>query len=211
MNHMKRNTLHFITVSLFTVLILFLLGTSSGLAQTNQSNADQDYFALIIDFVVSRDAVLDAQRQVMQAAVAMDTVKPGDVDNIPVHAQGSLLKQKFDAVASIQQAQQAYVTLERNLVSALFSNLTKVLSLRNQIENNQHLLKLLTDRLEPTERQVTAGIVRDDVLWNLSERIIAVQIAIADGKSQLVALERETAFNYGGDNWAELLELIRNL
>ncbi len=211
MYQLKNGIFSIASVSVFTLFLTMSLISLPTLAQEVKIVEEEDHYALIVDFVVSRDPVLAVQRTVMDAARAMDTVRLEDSGSVPSYAQASLLKIKYEAVTSIKEAQQTYTTLERALVSELFSKLTEVLTLRNLIDNNKNLLDLLQQRLEPTERQVQAGIVPDSVLWNLSEQIIKVQITIADGQSNLVALERATAFNYGGEDWAELLELIRSL
>ncbi len=186
-------------------MVLLLLGPSAAALETDVG--ENDLFAEIVEFVKDRDPVLRSQRAVMEAAEAMDTIELDD-DAVPGLTESSLRVQKFESVSQVQQAQQTYTQVERDLVSALLANLTEILSLRNAVENQKELLSLLEDRLEPTERQVEAGIVDADALWELSERIIDVQTEIDDSNSQLTVLKRETAFNYGGEDWRALLELV---
>ncbi len=186
-------------------MVLLLLGPSAAALETDVG--ENDLFAEIVEFVKDRDPVLRSQRAVMEAAEAMDTIELDD-DAVPGLTESSLRVQKFESVSQVQQAQQTYTQVERDLVSALLANLTDILSLRNAVENQKELLSLLEDRLVPTERQVEAGIVDADALWELSERIIDVQTEIDDSNSQLTVLKRETAFNYGGEDWRALLELV---
>ncbi len=199
-------------VKRMVILLMLMAAVATGVAANAADThaMEEDLYAEIVEFVVSRDPVLQAQRTVMQAARAMDTVEVGD-ESVPSYAQGSLLRMKFDAVSGIQQAQQQYTTLERELVSALFAKLTQIFALRNQVENSIRLLQMLEERRGPTERQAEAGIIDMNVLWDLSDRIVTTQIAIADAESQLRALEREAAFNYGGADWAQLLDKIQRI
>ena len=192
----------------WSALMLVLLFAGAAGAEV-ATVSESDVYSDILEFVVSRDPVLEAQRQVMEAARALDTISADD--EIPGYAQSSLLRMKFDAVRDVQSAQNTYTQLERQLVSSVFNNLTRIFALRNQIENNRELLVLLESRLGSTERQAEAGIIAADKLWDLNERIISVQISIADGESQLRALERETAYNYGGGQWETLLQMIQKV
>lgn len=193
------------------VVALMMVSSLASFVMADEDIVDDDLFAEIIAFVVDRDPVLQGQKNVITAARRMDTVDLGDGQSVPAYAQGSLLQMSFDNVSRVQQTQQLYTELERRLVTEVLNKLTGILSLRATIDSQNELYELLSERLEQTERQVQAGIVQPTELWELSERLINFRTSAQEAQVQLLVLEREIAFNYGGDQWQQLLALLQNL
>lgn len=193
------------------VLTLILFPDLPVLAEEAGTDEGDDLFAVIVEFVVDRDSALASQRSVIETVRRLGELKPGRDFKVPDYAQSSLLQGELESVIQIQQAQQTYGELKRELISELSREIVELLTLKNRIENQTELHGLLNERLEDTERQVQAGIISPDALWQLSEKIIDVQTSIADAKNRRRILRRKIAFNYGGEEWRKLLDLLQDL
>jgi hypothetical protein len=195
-------------ISILILSLLFL--TSVVLAQESNS---EELFARIIDFVVERDPALQAQEGVMEAAQRLSKGNTGENDliDIPVYVESSLRERELDSALKFQEAQQSYSELKRKLVTEVFNNITEIFTLKNRVKDQEELHKLLEERKPGMERQVQAGIIDPGALRELSEKIIFVQTVIADAGDRIRILRMETAFNYGGEDWSELLGLLEEL
>ena len=73
------------------------------------------------------------------------------------------------------------------------------------------LKEYLEEQADVTEKQVKAGVMESDKLWDLKERIIRTEIEIEDVKTQLYSIRLETAVKLGGEARNELFELLEQL
>jgi hypothetical protein len=191
------------------ILLSFLFVTPVALAQESNS---EGLFSRIIDFVVERDPALQAQEGVMEAAQRLNRGNTGENElDIPVYVESSLRERELNSALKFQEAQQSYSELKRKLVTEVFKNITEIFTLKNRVKDQEELHKLLEERKPGMERQVQAGIIDPGALRELSEKIISVQTVIADAGDRIRILRMETAFNYGGEDWSELLGLLEEL
>lgn len=197
-----------ITTIFFCILLLANQVTLA--VETQDNNKADALFAAIVDFAVSRDYVLAAQEDVIQMVRKLDEHKPRNLQ-IPEYAQSTLLEAELLSAKEMQSAQQIYAQLKRELISALSRDISTLLNLQNQIQYQRELKDLLEERIESVERQVQAGLIEPASLWQLSESIIDIRTTIADAKDKKSILRREIAFNYGNEDWRELLKLIKEL
>lgn len=206
MYHKQKKKL-FLTLSL---LLLFILIISNLLLAEEKIFKEEEIFAEIIEFVISRDSVIDSQQNVMRAAFRLNEMKLVE-DNLPTYMQSNLRQIEFDSLVRIQESQKTYAEIKRKLVTEISNNIIKLFSLKNEIIYQTELKELLAERLVGLERQVEAGIIDPESLIQLSEQLINIKTNIANNKNYLRFLKLELAFNYGGEDWQELLKLIEEI
>jgi len=178
-----------------------------------QDFAGEDIVAEIIDFVVERDPVLKAQKEVIEVIEEQEFEdgKNEDDEALPEYIRSTLREEKLEAAIKKQGVQEKFSEIKRELVTELFSKITEIFAQKNKIENQNKLHNLLLSREESTKRQVEAGIMEPQALQDLSEDIIETQTAIADAELKMRMLKMEIAFNYGEKDWRKLIELLEEL
>ena len=177
-----------------------------------QDFAGEDIVAEIIDFVVERDPVLKAQKEVIKVIEEQEFEDGKDDDEaLPKYIRSTLREEKLEAAIKKQGVQEKYSEIKRELVTELFTKITEIFAQKNKIENQNKLHNLLLSREESTKRQVEAGIMEPQALQDLSEDIIETQTAIADAELKMRMLKMEIAFNYGEKDWRKLIELLEEL
>jgi len=214
MNTLRRQGIPlFIAVITGCVCMFMLMFVPVSVGASAQESADDsaDVLFEIVDFVVSRDLVLKAQQDVIDAAQKLDAGSAESSAVVPEYARNRIVEAELERAIRAQEAQERYMALKRQLVSDLLKRITDMSNLGNKIENQMELHSLLQQRQSEVERQVQAGILEPLVLWQLSEKIIVAQTTIADARDQLEILRRETAFSYGGQEWRDLLRLLERL
>ncbi|MFW5980774.1 MAG: hypothetical protein ACOCRB_02000 [Halanaerobiaceae bacterium] len=180
----------------------------------NLEDISGDLIYEIINFVHERDSVLDSQRKVIEllGSEGQTELNEGeDEEELPEYIRSSLKEEELNEVMQKQEIQEKYTTTERKLTSELLKKLSEIFTYKNEIENQKELHELLLSRENTTKRQVEAGILEPQNLQDLSEEIIAVRTAIADAELNMRMLKMEIAFNYGGSDWQELIDLINEL
>ncbi|MCK5198128.1 MAG: TolC family protein [Spirochaetales bacterium] len=108
-------------------------------------------------------------------------------------------------------AKQDYEKFRESIISDLLSSIREILMLNNQKESLKILMDYLEEQADLMEKQVNAGVMKADKLWDLKERIIDTRIEIEDVKTLLYSIRLESAFKLGGDAWKELFELSGQL
>lgn len=108
-------------------------------------------------------------------------------------------------------SKQDYQKFRESIISDLFFGIREILLLNNQNESLGVLMDYLEDQADLMEKQVNAGVMKPDELWNLKERIIGTRIEIEDVKIRQYSMRLESAFKLGGDAWNELFELLGEL
>jgi len=198
-------------VMILSLCVSVLPVGATATAPDDSSKSTSDVIFEMINLAIEHDPAIIAQRNVIDTARRLGTFKTGPDEVIPEYARNRIAEAELERAISIQKAQEAYTVLKRQLISDLLRRITEICSLENKIENQTKLHSLLQQRQNEIERQVQAGILEPDTLWQLSESMIAVRTAIADARDQLVILKRETAFNYGGEEWRAFLGLLDEL
>ena len=110
-------------------------------------------------------------------------------------------------------ALQGYQKIRDSLIADLVSTATNVLGLASKQESLQKLVVYLQDYSDLLERQVKAGAAVPDLqkLWDLKERIMALEVEIQDAKSKMLSTKLEASMRLGGDSWQKLLDLFARL
>ena len=108
-------------------------------------------------------------------------------------------------------AKQDYQRFKEEIISDLLSSVCEILMLENQEASLLILKDYLEGQADLMERQVIAGVLKPDELWDLMERIIGIEVEIEDVKTQLHTKRLETALRLGGGEWAKLLEILGQL
>lgn len=191
------------------------LNLSSDTSSINLDNFSGEIIVYdIIEFVISRDRAIKTKKDVINAIEDFDLnegTEESSEDELPKYIQSNLQEKKLETLSRKQQVQEEYTALKRELVSQLMKKLSDIFSYKNQAINQQELYQLLLAREENIKRQVEAGIMEPKDLQDLSERINQVQTSIADARLNMKMFKMEIAFNYGGDEWEQLLKLIDKL
>jgi len=173
----------------------------------------EDIVSEIINFVIERDPVLKAQKEVMEVIDEQKIDEKNDEtdEDLPEYIRSTLREEKLEAVMKKQEVQEKYSQIKRELVTELFAKITEIFAQKNKIENQKKLHNLLLTREESIKRQVEAGIMEPQALQDLSEDIIQTQTVIADAEIKMRMLKMEIAFNYGEQDWRELIVLLEEL
>ena len=108
-------------------------------------------------------------------------------------------------------AKQRWETARDTALSTLFSRVRDILKLRSQGKNLAALRAYLRDYSVLADTQRSEQSVSPDKLWDLKERItdLDTQLDTLDGQLQTTMME--TAMSLAGDDWQELLGLLRQL
>ena len=177
-----------------------------------------DLLAELIDFVIERDPLYERQQEIMdfltdrgqtdidqeQFEAEADELE----DELPGYLEGGLREAELERMERILEAEEGLSQARRELITEFMTALAEIFSYRHEVNNLEELYELLLVREETVRRQVDAGLVEPEILQSLTREIIEVRTSIADAEIGMQFLRRELAFNFGGEDWPELLEMI---
>lgn len=192
-----------------------------------------DLLAELVEFIRERDPVLERQQEILELlsgdgelaeaeamagetesdAVETGEEAEGDVadGDLPGYLQGSFREAELDRMERLMEAQENIGRINRELVSEFMGGLSEVFAYKHQVRNLEELYDLMVIREETVRRQVDAGLLEPEVLQDLTRELIEIRTSIADAELGKQFLRRELAFNYGGEDWQELLAMILEL
>jgi len=177
-----------------------------------------DLLAELIDFVIERDPVYERQQEIMNFLIGegetdldpeqFDAEADELEDELPGYLEGSLREAELERMERILEAEEGLSQARRELVTEFMATLAEIFSYRHEVNNLEELYDLMLVREETVRRQVDAGLIEPEVLQSLTREIIEIRTSIADAELGMQFLRRELAFNFGGEDWSELLKMI---
>ena len=111
----------------------------------------------------------------------------------------------------LEKAKQDYFDLKNSIVSELLSKLKGVFGLQNEKRKLEELKSFLASNVESLKQQVKTGVIKAADLWELTERIMDTEASVYNRSSELEALKREIAINFGGDKSGRLRQMLEQL
>jgi hypothetical protein len=121
------------------------------------------------------------------------------------------VQRKLDREKTLAEAQQTYENLKQSLISNLMAKMTHIAKLKNQRENLEELKSFLERRQDSLEKQVKAGIKQPGILFDLTERLMQVNLEAKNAAREGEILRLETAISLGGKKWEDLLTLLNKV
>ena len=205
----------------FLVIAVFALLSGSALGETQQvQKEDKAFLEQIIDLVVKNNPALQSQREFIDEIQKMPQPGEGIIDEeefksnegeaplLSLTELENLRKMRVERKKTLSQAKQTYESLKKSLLSELLTNITKISQLKNRQENLHKLKSFLEERKVSLEKQVKAGVEEPSALFDLTERIMEISLEIQNVEKEVEILKLETAVNFGGEKWQELLDLL---
>jgi hypothetical protein len=110
-----------------------------------------------------------------------------------------------------EKALREYESAKNEILAELFSKIRDISTIRARQRNLTQLRQYLEDYSSAAEAQRIAQSIAPDKLWDLKERIIDLRIELESMTAGLDSTLRETAMQFGGDAWEDLLGLLGRL
>ncbi len=106
---------------------------------------------------------------------------------------------------------QSLQDMQEGIVDRFTADLDRIIGYHHKLQGQQALLEQLEKRRQEQEDLVRSGVSGADMLWELDERINDIAVETSQLQSQLILRINSTAYNFGGDRWPDLKQLLEEL
>lgn len=223
------------------LLLLFFMNQFSGLAYGREVEEMEDLIHDAVNLVLEEHPRLKSQRRVLRAALDLPEHKRtflGDI-NLSTELQATIDEDEFKALplaglrfsiplyrpdAERKRIEDEYALLRERevevqnlqeqkeiIISELMHNIDRIFLLNHREEGKIKLIDSLKEREELLKELIQGGSASPQDLWDLDERIVEIEVDVANLKSQQMLLIEEVARNLGGERWRDLKRLLEEI
>ena len=209
------------------VMVLALLPMMA-IGQTESKSETVGTIQKIVDLAIQKSSILELQQNYIDQVEALPRPGEGFIDFKELQAQladpegiylGLVQVAQLENIRemgvrrseTLAEARITYENLKKSLISQLMGKITAITKLKNQYQGQIQLKSFLDERKASLEKQVKAGVEKPSVLFDLVERIMNLSIDMENVAEQLNITRLETALNFGGEWWVEILTFLNEL
>lgn len=184
-----------------------------------------DLLKKMIDSIIENNDELKSQRNLISEMESMprpgegfidadEFMKTGSSDNelgspfLTIFQIEEIRRLILERRSMLEEARQKYETLKKSLISSFLGKVTEIIGLENKAENLEEMKTFLNERLATLEMQAKTGIAEPATLYGLMERVMQAELEIENTSAALEIARLESAVNFGGDKWLELMDLL---
>ena len=184
-----------------------------------------DLLKKMIDMVIENNPGLKSQRNLISEIESMPRPGEGFIDSdefIKTGSNDSELGSPFLTISQteeirrlilerrsmIEEAMQKYENKKKSLTSSFLGKVTEIVGLKNKAANLEEMKTFLNDRIATMKIQAKTGITEPAALYGLMERVMQAELEIENTSAALEIARLESAVNFGGDKWLELMDLL---